>query len=107
MMPLEDFLWPTQEELFQELRRTYKEHAVCRKGKYLLIQGEAPILLLAHLDTVHKEPVQVIRKKQGGNILTSSQGIFLWMGILPHMGRIPEPSGQAAQESPQEIQGGL
>ena len=73
-MPLEDFLWPTQEELFQELQ-TYKEHAVCRKGKYLLIQGEAPILLLAHLDTVHKEPVQVIRKKQGGNILTSSQGI--------------------------------
>ena len=75
MIPMEDFLWPTQEELFQTLRRTYREHVMCRKGKYLLVQGESPILLLAHLDTVHREPVRVIRKKQGGNILTSPQGI--------------------------------
>ena len=75
MIPLEDFLWPVQEALFQKLRRNYREHAMYCKGKYLLVQGEAPILLLAHLDTVHKEPVQVIRKKKGGNILTSPQGI--------------------------------
>lgn len=75
MIPLEEFLWPTQAGLFHRLRRMYHSEAICCKGKYLLVRGEAPILLLAHLDTVHREPVQVIRKKQGGNILTSPQGI--------------------------------
>lgn len=75
MIPLEEFLWPTQAGLFHRLRRMYQSEAICCKGKYLLVQGEAPILLLAHLDTVHRDPVQVIRKKQGGNILTSPQGI--------------------------------
>ena len=75
MIQLTDVLMPTQSQLFSMLHKTYQNRAIGRKGKFLLVRGDAPILLLAHLDTVHKEPVRVIRRKQGGNILTSPQGI--------------------------------
>ena len=75
MKTLEDFLRPTQEGLFNRLREKYRETAVAKSGGFLLIPGEAPILLVAHLDTVHKEPVRTICRSEGGNILMSPQGI--------------------------------
>lgn len=75
MIPLEKFLWPAQEQLFRYLHKMYQSRAICRRAKFLLVQGEAPVLLIAHLDTVHKEPVRVICKKQKGNLLSSPQGV--------------------------------
>ena len=72
---LEYFLTPTQHQLFQMLGKIYQGKTVSRKGKFILVQGESPILLVAHLDTVHKEPVQVICTSRKGNILMSPQGI--------------------------------
>ena len=74
-MQLEDFLRPTQKQLFFTLRQRYGDKAVCQKGAYLLVQGEAPVMLIAHLDTVHKQPVRDICKSICGNILMSPQGI--------------------------------
>ena len=74
-MNLEDFLKPTQEELFNSLRKKYRSKALVHKDNYILVIGEAPIMLLAHLDTVHKKPVKFIYESPDGNILMSPQGI--------------------------------
>lgn len=74
MKRLEDFLRPTQEELFRRLCKMYPNKLV-NEGAYILVPGEAPVLLLAHLDTVHKSPVRHICKTENGNILMSPQGI--------------------------------
>ena len=42
---------------------------------YLFAQGTVPILLVAHMDTVHREPVQLITYSDDGNIISSPQGI--------------------------------
>ena len=75
MKRLAYFLRPTQWQLFQRLCKKYSGKAVARKGNFLLVQGEAPVLLVAHLDTVHKEPVLTICASEDGNILMSPQGI--------------------------------
>ena len=75
MKTLEDFLRPTQEALFRQLRKMFKENAVWKNGCFLLVPGEVPILLVAHLDTVHREAVKVICQSEQGNILMSPQGI--------------------------------
>lgn len=75
MKPLEDYLKPTQKELFAKLVSLYRGRTNVCKNKYILVRGEAPIMLVAHLDTVHKEPVKHICKLDSGNILMSPQGI--------------------------------
>ncbi len=75
MIQLENFLRPTQKRLFSMLRQRYEDKAVCHKGAYLLVQGEVPVMLIAHLDTVHKQPVREICRSSCGNILMSPQGI--------------------------------
>lgn len=75
MKTLEDFLRPTQETLFRQLRKMFGEKAVAKKDSFLLVPGEVPVLLVAHLDTVHREPVKVICQSEKGNILMSPQGI--------------------------------
>lgn len=76
MRPLEHYLTPKQEALFDMLREMHKGHVVsfCKKN-YILVRGEAPVMLVAHLDTVHHEPVREICKTENGNILMSPQGI--------------------------------
>lgn len=69
----EKILRKTQEELFKSI--AVKNDAVSSEGAYVYIQGNAPILLIAHLDTVHSESVQVICKSDNGNIWMSPQGI--------------------------------
>ena len=75
MRTLEDFIRPTQKELFNLMRRTYEGLTISRKGEFVLVKGEAPIMLLAHMDTVHKERVKQICKTENGNVLMSPQGI--------------------------------
>lgn len=74
MKNLEDFLTPTQDGLFKQLSKMYK-NAIASKGNYILVPGQAPVMLLAHLDTVHKEPVKTICRSDNGNVLMSPQGI--------------------------------
>lgn len=45
------------------------------KDGFLYAEGSVPVLLVAHLDTVHREPATVICKTQKGNIWMSPQGI--------------------------------
>lgn len=75
MKRLEDLVRLTQSELFLTLCKMFKGEAISRKGSYILVRGEAPVMLLAHLDTVHKEQVRQICKSKDGNILMSPQGI--------------------------------
>lgn len=75
MNRLEDFVMPSQKVLYTKLRRMFKGNAISSKGSYVLVPGDVPIMLIAHLDTVHKEGVQQICKTQNGNILMSPQGI--------------------------------
>ena len=75
MKKLEDFLMPTQKELFSKLCDRFKGRTTVCKNSYILVRGEAPIMLVAHLDTVHKTPVKHICKTQNGGILMSPQGI--------------------------------
>lgn len=75
MKSLEEFLILTQEELFRALQNHYKGHTIIGENSYILVQGKAPIMLIAHLDTVHQNPVQQICKTENGNILMSPQGI--------------------------------
>lgn len=59
--------------LITELTRMgYKPQA--KKG-FLYAKGNLPILLVAHLDTVHKETVKTICYSADGNILMSPEGI--------------------------------
>lgn len=75
MKSLEEFLIPTQKQLFTMLCTMYKGKTIVRKGEFILVRGEAPIMLVAHMDTVHKEPVKDICKTKNGNVLMSPQGI--------------------------------
>ncbi len=75
MNRLEDFLTLSQKELFSKLRKMYKNTAIYCKDRYILVPGDAPIMLLAHLDTVHHECVKQICKTENGSILMSPQGI--------------------------------
>ena len=66
MISLEDFLRPSQKKLFKRLCKKFK-------GKTLIRQ--APVMLVAHLDTVHEQPVRDICLSADRNILMSPQGI--------------------------------
>lgn len=74
-MTLDNILRLSQEELFQALFLEHKYDAVNEEGPFLLIEGEAPVLLVAHLDTVHEEEVKTICRSDDRNILMSPEGI--------------------------------
>ena len=75
MKNLEDFLLPTQKKLFKLLCKKFKGKSIFSKGNFILVRGTAPVMLVAHLDTVHTEPVKQICASDDGNILMSPQGI--------------------------------
>lgn len=75
MKKLEDFLRPTQEQLFRRLCKHFKGKTLVSKGNFVLVKGVAPVMLVSHLDTVHEEPVRDICTSADGNILMSPQGI--------------------------------
>ena len=75
MKHLENFLRPTQEQLFWRLCKRFKGKMLISKGNFVLVRGKAPVMLIAHLDTVHSQPVREICAVDNGNILSSPQGI--------------------------------
>ena len=75
MTSLEDFLRPSQKQLFKRLCKKFKGKMLISKGNFILVRGQAPVMLVAHLDTVHDEPVRDICVSADGNILMSPQGI--------------------------------
>ena len=75
MKNLEDFLRPTQKQLFKRFAKKFKGNALLSKGNFILVHGQAPIMLVAHLDTVHEQPVKDICVSADKNILMSPQGI--------------------------------
>ena len=75
MKNLEGFLRPTQKQLFKRLCKKFKGKTLISKGNFILVHGQAPVLLVAHLDTVHEQPVRDICVSADKNILMSPQGI--------------------------------
>ena len=75
MKNLEDFLRPTQKQLFKRLCKKFKGKMLISKGNFILVHGQAPVMLVAHLDTVHEKPVRDICFSADRNILMSPQGI--------------------------------
>lgn len=75
MNALEDFLRPTQKQLFKRLAKKFKGKTLISKGNFILVYGQAPVMLVAHLDTVHEQPVRDICLSPDRNILMSPQGI--------------------------------
>lgn len=75
MIVLEDFLRPTQKQLFKRLAKKFKGNTLISKGNFILVHGQAPVMLVAHLDTVHDQPVRDICLSDDKNILMSPQGI--------------------------------
>ena len=76
-MTIDCILPLTQNELFSCLAKFFKrqknQKVFAVKKSYILVEGNAPIMLVAHLDTVHKEPVKQI--VIGDGVMSSPQGI--------------------------------
>ena len=73
-LTLERLVRLTQTELFELLCKKYRYH-IAKKDGYILVKGNAPIMLVAHMDTVHREPVSQLCRSEDGNILMSPQGL--------------------------------
>lgn len=67
----------TQAQLKKHLRKILikKGRTVHSQKGFLYSPGTHPVLLIAHMDTVHKEPVRTICKSGDGNVWMSPQGI--------------------------------
>lgn len=78
-MEIKEIAKLTQTKLYKNLMARFgstKNRSIWYSDKnFLLVQGSSPVLLVAHLDTVHKEPVKDICMSEDGNIVMSPQGI--------------------------------
>lgn len=75
MLSMKECIFPTQKRLFKMISHRFRRSVyVCHKN-FILVQGEAPVMLIAHMDTVHEKPVCSICTSADGNILMSPQGI--------------------------------
>lgn len=75
MLSFENIIKMTQKKLFNTLRREYcRDMAMFQNGSFILVKGEAPVMLVAHLDTVHSKPVSRICKSDDG-IWMAPEGI--------------------------------
>lgn len=77
MIAFDDILRMRQKELKHYLAGHLKKlgyDMVKRKG-FLYAKGEAPVLLVAHLDTVHNEIPSIICRSADGRYIMSPQGI--------------------------------
>lgn len=77
MMDFETVLHLTQPELKAALREELTGMGfvpISRKG-FLYAPGQVPVLLVAHLDTVHPEPPEIICYSKDGRYMMSPQGI--------------------------------
>lgn len=76
---MEDVFRQTQNELKNSLTAVLRSYgyAPIKRNGFVFAQGRksSPVLLIAHLDTVHKEPVKHICYSKDENIMMSPQGI--------------------------------
>lgn len=65
-----------KEYLFKELSKYYKKKKLKNHGDYLYGRGNIPVLVVAHLDTVHTKPIKSVwRNYDNSNLITSPEGI--------------------------------
>lgn len=97
---LETIIRTTQSELKAKLAETLKccgYEPIVNDG-YVYAKGELPVLMIAHMDTVHKSPVTTICYSEDGDTMMSPQGIggddrcgvyailkLIAMGYVPHI----------------------
>lgn len=76
-MRLETIVRMSQRELKQALVSELSErgYSPVSKNGYLYAEGELPVLLVAHMDTVHKQPVETICLSKDGRFMMSPEGI--------------------------------
>lgn len=77
VLRLETILQMTQRELKQALAAELSERGynpVSKKG-FLYAEGELPVLLVAHMDTVHKQTVETICRSRDDRFMMSPEGI--------------------------------
>lgn len=72
---LEKMLRMKQNTLKKFIKKNLKEqgYEVTNKDGYLYAEGEHPVLLVAHMDTVHRIPVQTIIRNE--HVISSPEGI--------------------------------
>lgn len=77
MMNFEEILQMRQKELKHALSNHLKQmgYTVTSKRGFLYGSGDIPVLLVAHLDTVHKETASIICRSEDGRFMMSPQGI--------------------------------
>ena len=77
MARFESILKMTQGELKEHLVQLLRAHGyepVCKSG-FLYAEGTVPVLLVAHLDTVHTHRPDIICRSEDGRYLMSPYGI--------------------------------
>lgn len=76
-MTFEEILRMRQKELKHFLSAYLKEqgYQVTRQKGFLYAKGDIPVLLVAHLDTVHHEQPDIICRSEDGRYMMSPQGI--------------------------------
>lgn len=57
------------------VRKYYSQKDVHAKPEYILVQGDIPVMLVAHMDTVFKSPPEKIYYDQKQHIMWSPQGL--------------------------------
>ena len=73
-MRLEELYRKSQTEIKNDVCKLYKGNAEASDG-YVYIKGTVPVLLVAHMDTVHEKPVKDIVYTDKGNHISSPQGL--------------------------------
>ena len=76
-MEFEEIFQFSQERLKQALETELIEngYAVRKQRGFLYAEGTVPVLLVAHLDTVHRTQLETICYSAGGTVMMSPQGI--------------------------------
>ena len=77
MINFDDILRMRQKELKHYLSGHLKKegYEVISKKGFLYAKGDTPVLLVAHLDTVHQQLPSIICRSDDGRYLMSPQGI--------------------------------
>ena len=77
MIRFDDILRMRQKDLKHYLAGHLKKlgYETVKKKGFLYAEGTVPVLLVAHLDTVHNEPPHIICRSEDGRYIMSPQGI--------------------------------
>lgn len=77
MLTFEEIVRKPQQALKKVLMSelTHMGYRTKTKKGFIYAKGSLPVMLVAHMDTVHKEPVKTICYSKDGNIVMSPEGI--------------------------------